>query len=119
MPLLLRLREAGFAIWPFDAAGPSTWPRVVEIYPRLLTGPVAKSQEAARRAYVAALGWPSDPSWAEQLVASEDAFDAALSALGMARGAAGLVDLPPVPPEAALEGWIWDPGGQAAGQPSR
>lgn len=29
MPLLRRLREAGFAIWPFDAVGPSTWPRVV------------------------------------------------------------------------------------------
>jgi hypothetical protein len=33
MPLLESLRDAGFAIWPFDAAGPRT---VLEIYPSAL-----------------------------------------------------------------------------------
>lgn len=110
MPVLAVLRAAGFAIWPFDAVGPATWPRVVEIYPRLLTGNVAKAQEAARRRHAAALGWPPDPSQRAAVVRSDDAFDAAFSARAMARGARGLVDLPPVPPEAAVEGWIWSPG---------
>ena len=38
MPVLERLRDAGFSVWPFDAP---RWPCVIEIYPRLLTGPVS------------------------------------------------------------------------------
>ncbi|HEU5004234.1 MAG TPA: hypothetical protein VFW71_15840 [Actinomycetota bacterium] len=113
MPLLASLRRAGFAVWPFEPVATSTWPRVVEIYPRVLTGPVAKSQEAARRVHTGALGWPLDPRHQEQVAGSEDAFDAAFSARAMALGAAAGIDLPPVPPEAVLEGWIWRP------QPSR
>jgi hypothetical protein len=51
MRLLHRLRAAGFSIWPFDPPG---WPRVVEIYPRLLTGPVNKSSADARAAHLVA-----------------------------------------------------------------
>lgn len=40
MPALLRLARAGFSIWPFDQPG---WPQAVEIYPRVLTGPVVKT----------------------------------------------------------------------------
>lgn len=122
MPVLGALRAAGFAIWPFDAVGPATWPRVVEIYPRLLAGRVAKSQESARRRHAAALGWPPDPAQRAEVVRSDDAFDAAFSARAMARGAGGLVDLPAVPPEAVVEGWIWrptllSPPGSAPGRP--
>lgn len=45
MPILKRLRDAGFAVWPFDAP---RWPCVVEIYPRLLTGAVNKGSAGAR-----------------------------------------------------------------------
>ncbi|MFP5389572.1 MAG: hypothetical protein ACLGG5_09790, partial [Thermoleophilia bacterium] len=38
MPHLLTLARNGFGIWPFSEG----WPRVVEIYPRALTGPVNK-----------------------------------------------------------------------------
>ena len=46
--VLARLRAAGFSIWPFDA--PARPPVAVEIYPRLLTGPVVKSDPTARDA---------------------------------------------------------------------
>jgi len=39
MPVLRRLQSAGLSIWPFD---PPRLPMVLEIYPRLLTGPVTK-----------------------------------------------------------------------------
>jgi len=53
MPYLLRLREAGFAVWPFDAPALQRSPMVVEIYTRLMTGAVNKSSESARTAYLA------------------------------------------------------------------
>ncbi|HEY4025807.1 MAG TPA: hypothetical protein VGO86_05190, partial [Candidatus Dormibacteraeota bacterium] len=40
-PLLRRLRAEGFAVWPFD---PPRLPMAMEIFPRLLTGPVIKSR---------------------------------------------------------------------------
>jgi hypothetical protein len=106
MALLARLRREGFSVWPFDAAG---WPRAVEIYPRLLTGPVTKSAPAARADYLAALGWPADPLLRERAAFTEDAFDAAMSALRMFEHQEDLADPPPVPDVAALEGWIWCP----------
>ena len=106
MALLARLRREGFSVWPFDPAG---WPRVVEIYPRLLTGPVTKSLQAARTDYLAALGWPADGSLRERAASTEDAFDAAMSALRMYEHQEDLAVPPPVPEVAALEGWIWCP----------
>lgn len=107
MPHLARLRTAGASIWPFDDAGPLT---VVEIYPRLFTGPVVKRSAPARRAAVAGDG-RVPATLVEDVVASEDGFDAALSALAMAEH---LVDLgrlraasPGSPP--ALEGALWRP----------
>ena len=93
-------------MWPFDAAG---WPRAVEIYPRLLTGPVTKSLQAARTGYLAALGWPPDAALRERAASTEDAFDAAMSALRMYEHQEELADPPSVPAVAALEGWIWSP----------
>jgi len=98
-PVLRRLRAAGFAIWPFD---PPRLPAVVEIFPRLLTGPVVKSRRDARERYLAARGWPAGAA------ITEDAFDAAVSALVMSVGAAALAALP-VEPDASIrrEGRIW------------
>ncbi len=52
MPGLLRLREAGFKIWPYDSPSVKK-PLVVEIYTRLMTGAVTKSSEVARTEYLA------------------------------------------------------------------
>ena len=108
MPILHRLRAAGFAVWPFDPPG---WPRVVEIYPRVLTGAVTKSSATARVAYLAAQPWAIPPALLAHAAASEDAFDAAISAVLMARHAADLADLPAATdPQILREGAIWHPG---------
>jgi hypothetical protein len=109
MAVLARLRREGFSIWPFDPPG---WPRVVEIYPRLLTGPVRKSDPAARARYLSELAWPPDPGLRELAASTEDAFDAAVSALAMWVHRDDLASLPAaLPLEAAREGWIWQPSG--------
>lgn len=118
MPLLARLRREGFWVWPFEArpAGRAGgWPRVVEIYPRSLTGPVVKSQKPARRSYLDLLGWPPDPGLRAEMAASDDAFDAAVSARAMDAAWEQLASLPETPPAGAdeaiwrLEGEIWAP----------
>ena len=107
MKLLHRLHEAGFSIWPFDVPA---WPRVVEIYPRVLTGPVNKSRREDRLAYLEG-NFPELPAGMRSLAAStDDAFDAAVSALVMARHEPELLHLPPVEDaEILLEGLIWHP----------
>jgi hypothetical protein len=107
MPHLARLRAAGFAVWPFDDAGPAT---VLEIYPRVHTGPVVKRSAAARRAVVDA-DPRIPPDLRDDVVATEDAFDAALSALDMAEHLDELTALraaPPGRPE-SVEGALWRP----------
>ena len=76
-----------------------------EIYPRALTGPVTKSRWTERHAYLRE-HFP-DQELLERAAGSEDAFDAAVSALVMARD---LTALPVVSdPELRLEGWAWAP----------
>lgn len=103
IPFLPGLRAAGFAVWPWDAGRA---PMALEIYPRAFTGPVVKSSPDARRARLEA-----DPQVPRALLdaaaATEDAFDAALSALALAEHAAELVSLAAAP---SLEGAIWRPG---------
>ncbi len=82
MPFLLALAHAGFGVWPFDLAG---WPRVVEIYPRELTGAVNKSSQSARHAYLKQTFPDLMPEALATAAGSEDAFDAAVSALVMDR----------------------------------
>ena len=107
MPHLRRLQAAGFSIWPFDRPGPSL---VLEIYPRLLTGPVRKSSGEGRARYVAEAGWPIAPPFEAAMLASEDAFDAAISALVMDTHRADLAALrPSVDPLTLLEGDVWRP----------
>jgi NTP pyrophosphatase (non-canonical NTP hydrolase) len=107
MPHLRRLRAAGFSIWPFDPPRP---PLVVEIYPRLLTGAVVKSDQSARTSYLAAHTHGLDDSSRLRAALSEDAFDAAVSALAMWEHRKDISSLTSVSDEAAaLEGRIWYP----------
>jgi len=100
MQALHRLAAAGFSVWPFD---PPARPLVVEIFPRLLTRAVVKSSQAARARYLADVALP--PALHAHAEASEDAFDAAISALAMERGFGPLAEEPAY----ALEGKIWTP----------
>jgi len=107
MPVLRRLRAAGFGVWPFP---PAAMPLAVEIYPRLLTGPVRKSDARARRAYVDAKYASLAENVRASIASSEDAFDAAVSALVMWDHRADLQGLPPASDGVMLlEGAIWHP----------
>lgn len=111
MRLLHRLSAAGFSVWPFNAPG---WPRVLEIYPRLLTGDVHKRRLEARTAYLATHYPDLGTEMTDLAASSEDSF-AAVSALVMA---ANLLDLVALTPETddvtLLEGLIWHPTWNAA-----
>ncbi len=111
IPMLARLRRAGFHVWPFDPPG---LPLLVEIYPRLLTGPVIKSRAAARAEYLAREEFAALPDAVRAAAsASEDAFDALISALRMREYAARWTELAwPPDPRTRLEGAIWRPGPQ-------
>jgi hypothetical protein len=106
MAMLARFRRAGFSVWPFDTP---TLPMLIEIYPRLLTGSGRKSCEGCRRAYLnqrpTILGKDR-----EDAASSEDAFDAAVSALAMATVAEQFKDLKcSSGDDERLEGRIWYP----------
>jgi len=133
MPFLLRLHEAGFRVWPFEDAAvrdatsrsptgmterkANAKPLLVEIYTRLMTGPVAKSNAEARKAYLAARR-KDDPLYAgisrsvfAKAQSSEDAFDALVSTLEMVRHADEFAKLRATRDEIlSLEGITWRPG---------
>jgi hypothetical protein len=120
MATLLELREAGFRVWPFEAArlgARQPQPLLIEIYTRLLTGAVKKSNPAAREAYLAQRRG-SDPGYAvltrKVLAAaqsSEDAFDALVCTLEMARHRAEFPRLRATSDQTLLrEGITWRPG---------
>ena len=120
MPILLRLREAGFAIWPFDRPSLKQGqgsPMVVEMYSRLNTGPVHKSNPAARAAYLLRKRG-EDAAYAalprnvmQKARASEDAFDALVSCMVMTAERERFASLP-MPRDTAytIEGWTWAAG---------
>jgi hypothetical protein len=107
MPHLLTLAESGFTVWPFE---PGRLPTVVEIYPRALTGPVNKGRWADRHAFLLDR-FPEQPrDLIERAAGSEDAFDAAVSALVMGVHAAKLEKLPSLSDDVyRIEGKIWRP----------
>jgi len=136
MPFLLRLREAGFRVWPFEdaalemkgesrsPAGMTTRkakagasPLVVEMYTRLMTGAVAKSNAGARKKYLAAKR-KEDALYGEiprgvmkKAEGSEDAFDALVSMIEMVRQRSDFADLRATKDrELRLEGITWRPG---------
>jgi hypothetical protein len=103
MQALHRLADAGFHIWPFDEAG---LPLVVEVFPRLLTGLVIKSRQSERERYLSTLGIPNE--FRRRAAASDDAFDAAVSAMVMSGSVGELLALPNKPDD-LIEGRIWQP----------
>jgi hypothetical protein len=107
-PVLARLRRAGFAIWPFDA--PAAAPVAIEIYPRLLTGAVVKSDRGARRAHLDQRHPGIETGLRDLALAGEDAFDAAVSAIVMSHHEGRLRALPEIDdPVVRREGWVWAP----------
>ncbi len=120
MPFLLRLREAGFRVWPFEPSAIGAQkpaPLLVEIYTRLLTGAVAKSNETARKSYLAAKR-KDDAAYAmlsrgvlTSAYTSEDAFDALVCAVEMVRVRREFLTLRATRnPLLRLEGITWRPG---------
>jgi diadenosine tetraphosphate (Ap4A) HIT family hydrolase len=112
MPHLARLREAElpegrFSIWPFHEVQN---PLVIEIYPRLLTGPVNKSDHAERKSYLARDIPEIGAALASEAASSEDAFDAAVSAVAMHRHLDEIATLTEArDPTERIEGSIWWP----------
>jgi len=92
-------------------------PLLVEMYTRLMTGAVAKSNEGARAAYLKARR-KNDAVWAEvsrgvmaKAMGSEDAFDALVSTMEMVRYAQEFAGLKATTDEVLkLEGITWRPG---------
>jgi Protein of unknown function (DUF429) len=107
MPHLHTLAKHEFYLWPFDAL---RFPGVIEIYPRALTGPVNKTRWTARHSYLRD-HFPAQPAtMLERAAGSEDAFDAAVSALVMAAHEDRLLALEATTDaEFAIEGRIWQP----------
>ena len=115
IPVVKRLREAGFAVWPFDKPAASR-PLIVEMYTRLNTGPVRKSNAEARAEYLrrkraedaayAAL----TPAVLAKARASEDAFDALVSCMVMTASRSKFATLgTPKDSGYIVEGWTWAP----------
>jgi hypothetical protein len=115
MRTLQRLHGAGFNVWPFDRPTAGS-PLAVEMYSRLNTGPVHKSNPEKRAAYLLRKV-KEDPAYAAVGRAamtrarnSEDAFDALVSCMVMAERREHFYRLPqPRDPSYALEGWTWAP----------
>ncbi len=117
MPWLLRLHASGFRVWPFEDFADDQ-PLLVEMYTRLLTGPVAKSNELARRSYLKTrraaepelYGGLPRPVLASAY-GSEDAFDALVCCLEMVRHQEEFHRLRATTDEKLrLEGITWRPG---------
>lgn len=120
MTMLERLHDAGFRIWPLEAsaiAAKKPQPLLVEMYTRLMTGPVAKSNAEARRKYLAekrktdALYAPVGRAVMQKALSSEDAFDALVSVIEMARYEGEFAGLRATrDAELRREGLTWRPG---------
>ncbi len=116
MEWLLRLREAGFRVWPFEDAEEGRL-LLVEMYTRLLTGPVKKSNALARTAYLKARrkGDAMYAGLSRGVVAkaegSEDGFDALVCCVEMVRRRGEFGGLKATEDEGLrLEGVTWRPG---------
>lgn len=115
MPLLAKLRSAGFSIWPFDSPSNAT---VVEIYPKALYAPegVTKTDSYARREYMNThhREHMSDVLL-ERSVSTDDAFDAAVSAIAMSQCIDQFASLKEHS-NGSLEGAIWRPDKRTVGR---
>jgi hypothetical protein len=120
MPFLLKFHEAGFRVWPYEPVrltGARPKPLLVEMYTRLMTGAVKKSNAGARKAYLAAKK-NKDAVYTglsrgviAKALNSEDAFDALVSCLEMVRWKDEFAGLKATKNEMLrLEGITWRPG---------
>jgi len=122
MPWLLKLWEGGFRVWPYEDAalrGKVPKPLLVEMYTRLLTGAVKKSNPAARKTYLAAkrkddaLYGGLSRGVITKAEGSEDAFDALVCCVEMARWQGEFARLKATrDARFQLEGITWRPGVQ-------
>jgi hypothetical protein len=103
--VLRELRAAGFAVWPFDGF---RLPLVIEIYPRVLTGDVVKSDLDARAEFLGGFG-DFDERLLASAVATEHAFDAACSVVMMSRHCAQFEQVRVEDHPYDVEGKIWVP----------
>lgn len=105
MPWLAWLRARGVSIWPFDDVGTCT---ALEVYPSLYAK-VATNDSAGRAAHLAPL--PASVLGAherEAAIASDDAFDAVVSALAMWQQRDALQSLKATTDSTiAIEGDLW------------
>jgi Protein of unknown function (DUF429) len=105
MPWLAWMRARGVAIWPFDAPGSCT---ALEVYPSLYAK-VATNDAVGRVAHLA--HFPDSvlgTSVREAAVATDDAFDAVVSALAMWHRRAELLTLrATTDPITLIEGAVW------------
>lgn len=113
IPVLRDLQGAGFCVWPFEAA---EMPVVVEIYPRVFTGDMTKSDAGARARELEKLKRGRYGTWLGREVmgaaaaGSEDAFDALFAGLGMWEHRSEFAGLRRTEDaEERLEGRIWVP----------
>ena len=120
MEWLLKLHDAGFRVWPFEKstlAAKSPQPLLVEMYTRLLTGPVKKANPLARAEYLK-LKRQQDTLYnaltrpiLAKAEGSEDAFDALVCCIEMVRWQAEFSRLcATLNPTTKLEGETWRPG---------
>ena len=120
MPWLLKLWESGFRVWPFEAAQldvKQPQPLLVEMYTRLLTGAVKKSNAEARKAYLKERK-KTDGLYAglsrgviAKAQGSEDGFDALVCCIEMVRWQEEFSSLKAtLDPVFGLEGITWRPG---------
>ncbi len=107
MPILSRLRSRGFSVWPFHEA---RLPLVIEVWPRLSSGPVNKSDAKARVKTLRAR-FPGLPrKIVDAARGSDDAFDALITALDLDAHRRTLARLERAPDrQTCLEGRIWQP----------
>jgi hypothetical protein len=106
MPWLAWLRARGFGVWPFDDVGACT---AFEVYPSLYAK-VATNDAVGRAEHLAPL--PPDVLRAREreiAIASDDAFDAVVSALAMWERRDELLSLrATTDATVAIEGDIWE-----------
>jgi hypothetical protein len=106
MPMLRALRDLGWSVWPFDPLSSHT---LVEIYPRLFTGPVVKRSREARAVFLAESFPPVSTALRLFMTESEDAFDAGVSAQRMSVAFPRALWPAITNSEMQIEGAIWDP----------
>jgi hypothetical protein len=105
MPILHRFKQAGLSIWPFDGR---SGPTIVEIYPRVLTGMIVKSNGIQRMSRLSERHPALSPEVTNKAASCDDAFDAVVSALVMAQHIDELATLRATADDRVRkEGWIW------------